>query len=102
MQLVFCFNRNDAIDETMAEYMSAMKAIEPNSTILPLCFDSWGTTPEGGPVSVRFQPFLHAAGQVAAERRALDLLNYEAYYAYVLWMQLYGRKDLQPRAELKP
>jgi len=178
MQFVFCFNRNDVIHETMAEYMSAMKAIKPNSTILPLCFDSWGTTPEGKLVSGRFQPFLHAAGQVAAERRALNLLNYEAYYAYFLlrfrpgldpysditsiekdfgrpvavefltykqrtgrqvddalvgsarnlgnpivrrlfdqleagfervlvshetaWMQLYGRKDLQARAELKP
>jgi hypothetical protein len=102
MQLVFCFNRNDAIHETMAEYVSAMKAIEPNSTILPLCFDSWGTTPEGEPVSVRFQPFLHAAGQVAAERRALNRPNYEADYAYLLWMRLHGREDLQPQAERKP
>jgi len=54
-----------------------MEAIEPNSTILPLCFDSWGTTPEGKPLSMRVQAFLHAAGQVAAERRALNLLNYE-------------------------
>jgi len=75
MQLVFCFNRDDAIQETMAEYMSAMKAIEPNSTILPLCFVPWGTTLKRKPVSVRFQPFSHAAGQVAAERWALNLLN---------------------------
>ena len=102
MPLVFCFNRDDAIHETMAEYMSAMKAIEQNSTILPPCFDSWSTTLKREPVSVRFQPFLHAAGQIAAERWALNLLNHEAYCAYFLWMQLYGGKDLQPRAELKP
>ena len=82
--------------------MSAMKSIEPNSTILPLCFDSWGATLEDKPVSVRFQPFLHAAGQVAAERRVLNLLNHEACHAYFPWMQVYGRKDLQSRAELKP
>ena len=119
MQLVFCFNRDGAIHETMAEYMSAMKAIEPNSTILPLCFDSWGTTLKRKPVSVRFHPFLRAAGQVAAERRALNLVNYERYYRRLVdqleagldrvlvshettWGPLYGRKDLQPRAELKP
>ena len=33
---------------------------------------------------MRVQPFLHAAGQVAGERRALNLVKCEAYYAYVL------------------
>ncbi len=81
--------------------MSALRVIEPSSTIRPPWFDSLGTTPEGKPVSVDFQPFLHAVGQVAAERRALNLLNYKAYCAHFPWMQLYGRKDVQPRAELK-
>jgi hypothetical protein len=65
----------------LAEYTSAAPLVEPNSTLLPLCF-SYGLTPEGGALSSKIAVFLHPAGYIAASRGAVDLNNYEAAEMY--------------------
>jgi hypothetical protein len=60
---------------TVAEYVSAAPHIKPNSTILPLQFDSRGP---GRPQFHFGFPMRHVSGYIAAERHAINLDNYEA------------------------
>ena len=68
---------NDYLDE----YMSAADQIAPNSTLLPLCFTHVGHD-EGAFLSKRIGLFLHASGHIAAQRRIVELDNYEGNTTY--------------------
>jgi len=71
-----------AINEQLDEYLSGMNMIEKNSTLLPLCYSPFGRGSDEGRLSARVGMFLHAAGYIAAERRAVELDNYEANSDY--------------------
>jgi len=66
------------INVYLGEYLSGASLVEPNKTLLPVCFAPFGRTPDGRRLSSRIRIFLHAAGYIAAERRVVDLVNYEA------------------------
>jgi hypothetical protein len=65
---------NDYLDE----YLSGMELVEPNTTVLALCFSHQGTAPDGRRLSEGVEAFRHASGYLAAQRHAVDLLNFEA------------------------
>jgi hypothetical protein len=71
------------LDAYLADYYAVTPHIAPGSTILPLTFAPYGPR-EGGAfdgrklLSYRVKVFQHAAGYVAAERRAVDLDNSQA------------------------
>ncbi|MDA1190606.1 MAG: hypothetical protein O3A46_02855, partial [Candidatus Poribacteria bacterium] len=69
---------NDYLDE----YLSGMELIEPNTTVLPLCFSHVGIAPDGRQLARRIGLFLHASGYIAAERRVVELDNYEGNTSY--------------------
>jgi hypothetical protein len=81
-QVAYHVDRYRRFGELFADFDAGMAEIEPGATLLPLCFDPWGTAPDGSPLSTRAQPFLHAAGRLAAQRRAVDLLNYQGNFDY--------------------
>ena len=66
------------LNDYLAEYLSGMRLIRPNSTLLPLAFDSRGHAPDGRVLSLKVRPFLHASGHIAAQRHVVDFTNYEA------------------------
>jgi hypothetical protein len=63
------------------EYLSALEVVEPNSTVLPLCF-SYGLGADGSVLSEKVAPFLHVTGHIAARKPVVDLNNYEASKNY--------------------
>jgi hypothetical protein len=65
----------------LVEYTSAAALIEPNTTLLPLCF-SFGQPADSETLSTRVAPFVHTAGYIAASRGVVDLNNYEATASY--------------------
>ncbi|MAF10582.1 hypothetical protein CMK11_09030 [Candidatus Poribacteria bacterium] len=68
---------NDYLDE----YLSGADLIEPNTTLLPLCFTHRGHD-DGEFLSKRIGLFLHASGHIAARRRVVELDNYEGNTTY--------------------
>jgi hypothetical protein len=70
--------RYSELNDYLAEYLSGMRLIRPNSTLLPLAFDSRGHAPDGKILSLKVRPFLHASGHIAAQRHVVDFTNYEA------------------------
>ena len=66
------------LDDYLSEYLSGMDSIQPNTTLLPLAFDSRGHAPDGRVLSLKVRPFLHASGHIAARRHVVDFTNYEA------------------------
>jgi hypothetical protein len=100
LQVRFYSTRYLLINEQLREYHSAMDQVEKGSTILPLCFDSWGIAPDGRtPLSVRGQAFLHAMGRYAAMRESLNLLNYQGNFDY---FAVTFREALNPYKHISP
>ncbi len=66
------------LNDYLAEYLSGMHLIKPNTTLLPLAFDSRGHAPDGRVLSLKVRPFLHASGHIAAQRHVVEFTNYEA------------------------
>jgi len=66
------------LNHYLAEYMSGMHYIEPNTTLLPIAFSRGGDTANGRSLSLRIDFVLNAAGYIATEKRVIDLGNYEA------------------------
>lgn len=81
------------LNDYLTEYTSGASLIEPNSTILPLCYAPFGRRPDGQLLSNRVKVFLHAAGYIAASRDAMELDNYQANTAY---FPLVWRPELNP------
>jgi hypothetical protein len=79
--LALQFSNYARLNPYLAEYISAGAYVEPNTTLLPLCF-SYGQAPDGGALSTKVAPFLHSAGYIAANRGVIDLNNYEATETY--------------------
>jgi hypothetical protein len=67
------------LDGYLLEYTSAMCEMEPQTTFLPVNFNQTGLDASGRPLSERVAPFWHAGGYIGAERRAIDLQNYEGF-----------------------
>jgi hypothetical protein len=65
-----------ALDDQLAEYASAASRIEPRRTVLSLSFANAGRGPDGGELSDRTEPFVHAAGHITVRSRSVDLGNY--------------------------
>ncbi len=65
-----------ALDDRLAEYTSAASWIEPRRTLLALSFANAGRRPDGGELSDRTQPFVHAAGHITVRSRSVDFCNY--------------------------
>jgi hypothetical protein len=85
---------NDYLDE----YLSGMRRIEPNTTLLPIYFSQQGNTTDRQPLSLRVNFLLNAAGYVAMERRIIDLGNYEA--GQTSCFPTLFRPDLNPAVQL--
>jgi hypothetical protein len=66
------------LNDYLGEYLSGMHLINPNTTLLPLAFDSRGHAPDGRILSLNVRPFLHASGYIAAQRHVVEFTNYEA------------------------
>lgn len=78
--------RYRAVNRMLEVFYQSTPHLEPNSTLLPLDFDPWGTEKDGV-LSIRVQPFLHAAGRMSAAREAMTLLNQPGntdYYPVIL------------------
>jgi hypothetical protein len=85
------------INDYLDEYTSGSSLIEPNSTLLPLCYSHYGRAPDGRPLSFRAKVFLHAGGYIGAMRNVVDMDNYQANSTYfpTMW-----RPELNPFVKL--
>lgn len=99
VQLGFYATRYQAMSQSFDEVFSATDKVERNATMLPLCFSPRGLDKEGKSFSIRVEPFLHFAGTIAAERGAVNLLNYEANHRV---FQVLFRTDLNPYRTITP
>ena len=70
------------LNNYLKEYIAAGDHIEPNTTLLPLCFSHQGRDENDQPIAYRVRPFLHAAGIIAAKRRIVEMDNYEGNTNY--------------------
>lgn len=66
----------------LEEYISAGDHVEPNTTLLPLCFSHQGRDENDRIMARRIGPFLHASGIIAAKRRIVEMDNYEGNTSY--------------------
>jgi hypothetical protein len=67
-----------AVDDYMAEYLSAGERIPEGSTLLHLSYAHQGRWPDGHPIAFRVEPFLHAGSRIPAGRTVADLWLYAA------------------------
>ena len=74
--------RYGEINDYLDEYVSASSLVEPNATLLGLCFSHYANEPDGRPLAHKVAPFAHASSYISAERRSLELDNYEAQTSY--------------------
>ncbi len=76
--LVLHVTKYAELNRYLKEYMSGVRMMEQNRTLLPLSFAHAGPAEDGQRPSERIRPFLFAAGYIAAERGIVELHNYEA------------------------
>jgi hypothetical protein len=74
--------RYGEINDYLGEYLSGSSLVEPNATLLSLCFSHYANEPDGRPLAHKIAPFAHASSYISAERRSLELDNYEAQTSY--------------------
>ncbi len=67
-----------AVDNYMAEYLSAGERIPEGSTLLHLSYAHQGRWPDGRPIAFRVEPFLHAGSRITAGKTVADLWLYAA------------------------
>ncbi len=86
------------LDVYLAEYLSAEERIPEGSTVLPLSYSHLGTGPDGGEISYRVQPFVHAGSHITARKPVVDLrlyaANYEGYFP------VHYRPELNPYSHI--
>lgn len=70
------------INDYLEEYLSGTHIIEPNTTLLPLCFSHQVHPPHEPVLLYEVSPFLHASAYATAQRHVVNLLNYEATTGY--------------------
>ncbi len=81
------------LNRGLSEIAAAGDHIEPDHTFLYLSFAHKGEQGNGRELAFRTEPFLHAGGYVAAEKRLVDLSLYEANEDY---FPIYYRPNLNP------
>jgi hypothetical protein len=81
------------INSYLKEYVSVADSIDSNTTLLPFCFSSPEYGPDGEILSLRINPFLHAAGYIVAQRQIVELDNISGYVTHA---PLSYRPDLAP------
>jgi len=86
--------RYSELSDYLAEYHSGMHLIKPNTTLLPLVFDSRGRASDGRILSLKSRPFLHASGRIASESHIVEFTNYEA--GAVNYFPIIYRSNLNP------
>ncbi|MCI0414711.1 hypothetical protein L0222_18185 [bacterium] len=64
-----------ALQDPMQEFLSGIDLIEPNTTLLPLCFSP--DVPAGWKMFSKVKMFRHTSGYIAAHRRVVVMDNYE-------------------------
>jgi len=82
------------LDGYLAEYVSAGERIPEGSTLLALSYSHLGTGPDGGELTYRIQPFLHAASHITEEKAIADLWLYAAIYQG--YFPVHYRPELNP------
>jgi hypothetical protein len=70
------------LDRLLAEYVSLAPHLPPGSTVLSLSFVEEDDRPTAPGAVLKVQPFMHAAGYLAAERNLVDLGCYQADRGY--------------------
>ncbi|HEX4966354.1 MAG TPA: hypothetical protein VF173_36435, partial [Thermoanaerobaculia bacterium] len=85
------------LDRGLAEIAAAGEHMRPDHTFLYLSYAHWGEQANGRPLAFRTEPFLHAGGYAAAEKRLVDLSLYEANEDY---FPIYYRPELNPYLHL--
>jgi hypothetical protein len=85
------------LNRGLAEIAAAGEHMEPDHTFLYLSFAHKGEQPNHRELAFRTEPFLHAGGYVAAEKRLVDLSLYEANEDY---FPIYYRPELNPYRHL--
>ena len=87
------------LNRGLSEIAAAGDHMEPDHTFLYLSFSHKGEQPNhrDRELAFRTEPFLHAGGYVAAEKRLVDLSLYEANEDY---FPLYYRPNLNPYRHL--
>jgi hypothetical protein len=71
-----------AINRDVVQYLSAAKSIEPNRTLLALCFAGEGCGVGREPGYLRISPLSHLSGYIAAQRHLVSLSNDQAHTNY--------------------
>ena len=66
------------MSQVLNAYDSVGRLLEPQKTILSLCYCNQESNPKPVPANLRFRPLEHAGDIVALEGRALSIYNYEA------------------------
>jgi len=82
----------------LEEYLSGAHLIEPGKTLLPLSPFSKLKKPDGTLLSLRLDPFRHAAGYITAQKNIVNLRNYQASSGY---FPIRFRPDLSPHMLIK-
>ncbi len=85
------------LNQGLAEIAAAGERMEPDHTFLYLSYAHRGEQPNGRELAFRTEPFLHAGGYIAAEKRLVDLSLYEANEDY---FPIYYRPELNPYRHL--
>ncbi|MEA2604329.1 MAG: hypothetical protein QOF89_5321 [Acidobacteriota bacterium] len=85
------------LNQGLSEIAAAGDHMEPDHTFLYLSYAHKGEQPNHRELAFRTEPFLHAGGYLAAEKRLVDLSLYEANEDY---FPLYYRPDLSPYRHL--
>ena len=71
-----------AMNHQIDEYLSAIRLVEPGTTLLPVHASPRGLAAKGAPLSYKVDPFLHVSNRAGAERPIFILSDYEANVAY--------------------
>jgi len=85
------------LNEYIADYLSGMELIDPNSTILGLSFQSRGPSENGVIPSKRVELFTHTVDYIATQRHSVSFTNYEANHGY---FPLIYRSALNPYKQI--
>jgi hypothetical protein len=85
------------INAEMRDVATAAEQVRPSSTVLSLVYDNHGRDADGQPLSFKVMPMPFFPSQLAAERRYLDLANYQGHTTH---FPMRWKPELNPRKHL--
>ena len=85
------------LQDQIRAYVHAARNVPAGSTLLPLVFDRYGHDADGRRLSDVVEAFYTTSGYIVADRRIIDLHNYEAHTDH---FPLLYRPDLDPYASI--